>query len=600
MVFSLLPLVMVTFFSLAKYEEAMQQDVKSRLKESFLELDRTINNSGAQLEAHVRVLAKNKSIHYYITNKFKKKIFTELAPNLNQKIVSRALVYNREGLLLLSLINKENQFIRERGAEAKEYYLSKNYLESASSPIKASPKLFVVFDKKGRLLLKVFTAITTSMGRLIGYVQLNQEITKKTLNIWRAKTGADIVISPQARVVDLVLDAPAVFTSLKNTKLNVSSLNKNISKAPYFSDSNNNLIFGNAMQIGESVMLGFVALSQKSIIKAIGQVRVAFAWAVGGLMIMLIVFYIATTKVLLAPMDRLIVGIQKMKTGSKGVLVETAPANELGIVIDSFNEMSQALDSTQSQLVHQAKMASLGQLVAGVAHELNNPIGFIYANMKYLNEHTESLFKIINTAQVEPEKLTEVLAKEDFLYIKKDLPKLIKSCEAGAERTKDIVIGLRNFSRLDEAQLKETDLCVDLTNTIDLLSGEFQKRIEIIKQLEDVPKINCYPSQLNQVFMNILANAAQSIEGAGKIYVSVSMADKKTILVSIKDTGPGMSKDVMSKIFDPFFTTKKQGEGTGLGLSISFGIIEEHKGSINVVSQPGKGTDFQIKLPINQ
>jgi two-component system NtrC family sensor kinase len=188
--------------------------------------------------------------------------------------------------------------------------------------------------------------------------------------------------------------------------------------------------------------------------------------------------------------------------------------------------------------------------------------------------------------------------KIDFDYVQKDLPRLIQSCEDGARRTRDIVVGLRNFSRLEEAQIKEVDIHESLDTTLQLLTGELKNRIKVVKKYSSLPPITCYPSQLNQVFMNILSNAAQAIEGEGEIRIETKKSGKNRILISIHDSGVGMSKSTVEKIFDPFFTTKGLGQGTGLGLSISYGIIQNHGGEIRVESEPGKGTEFIIELPI--
>ncbi|MGZ3723291.1 MAG: sensor histidine kinase, partial [Bdellovibrionales bacterium] len=183
--------------------------------------------------------------------------------------------------------------------------------------------------------------------------------------------------------------------------------------------------------------------------------------------------------------------------------------------------------------------------------------------------------------------------------IEKDLPKLISSCEDGARRTRDIVLGLRNFSRLEEAQIKQVDIHEGLENTLQLLTGELKNRVTVNKKFDRLPKVNCYPSQLNQVFMNVLSNAAQSIESEGEIFITTKNLSGDRIEVSIRDTGKGMSKQTLEKVFDPFFTTKGVGSGTGLGLSISYGVIQKHGGDILVSSEVGKGTEFKIILPVN-
>jgi two-component system, NtrC family, sensor kinase len=296
---------------------------------------------------------------------------------------------------------------------------------------------------------------------------------------------------------------------------------------------------------------------------------------------------------------------------------------EIGLLTESFNQMSrkitqardelkkkikeleganQELMETQSQLVHSSKMVSLGQLVAGVAHELNNPIGFIYSNMTHLRTYTDKLIALADTAQKHPEKIEEKINEVDLEYIREDLPKLISSCEDGARRTRDIVLGLRNFSRLEEAKLKEIDIGESIDNTLNLLSGEIKNRIQVMKDYGSLPPVNCFASQINQVFMNILSNAIQAIEGKGNIWITAKKV-KATggddfVHISFQDSGKGMTTQVMEKIFDPFFSTKGVGQGTGLGLSISYGILQTHGGDIQVKSQIGIGTEFIVKIPV--
>jgi two-component system NtrC family sensor kinase len=270
---------------------------------------------------------------------------------------------------------------------------------------------------------------------------------------------------------------------------------------------------------------------------------------------------------------------------------------DLKAKIDELESANSEIRETQARLVHSAKMASLGQLVAGVAHELNNPIGFIYSNMSHLNEYSEKLIKLIEIAQKDPQKLKSEMKRVDFNYIVEDLPKLIHSCEEGARRTRDIVLGLRSFSRLEEGQIKEADIHEGIEETLRLLTGEFKNRIKVHRKFGKIPHIICYPSHLNQVFMNILSNAAQAIEGEGDIYIETGKFDSKRIFISIRDTGRGMAQSTVEQIFDPFFTTKSIGKGTGLGLSISYGIVQKHGGELLVESELKKGTQFKIILP---
>ena len=265
------------------------------------------------------------------------------------------------------------------------------------------------------------------------------------------------------------------------------------------------------------------------------------------------------------------------------------------------------LKQTQTQLVQSEKMASLGQLTAGVAHEINNPINFVSAGIDSLSNNYQDLgellqkYALLQAGNDNNELLLEIdqLKKElDLDYLLIEIPQLLESIKAGANRTTEIIKSLRNFTRLDEDSLKKANINEGLDSTLVILRNQMSDRIEVIKEYEELPPINCYPGQLNQVFMNILNNAIQAVDGPGKIIIK-TLQQNGNVTISIKDTGKGMTEELKQRIFEPFFTTKDVGEGTGLGLSISYGIIEKHRGKIEVESAPGKGTEFIIQLPVN-
>lgn len=263
------------------------------------------------------------------------------------------------------------------------------------------------------------------------------------------------------------------------------------------------------------------------------------------------------------------------------------------------------LERLQAQMVHSEKMASLGQLAAGVAHELNNPAGFVYGNMELLNEYVgriERLLAFYDKAQLPAPLSTEVNAIKneiDYENSLKDIRSIINDCHSGAARIRDVVQNLRLFSRLDEAEFKKIDLNEGIESTLRLLSQYYGPgRIALERDFAELPPVACYAGQLNQVWMNLLVNAAQATSSDGKVRVTTKLENEMAV-VAISDTGIGIAPEHLKKIFDPFFTTKPVGEGTGLGLSISYGIIERHGGSITVESRKGSGTTFTVTLPIN-
>lgn len=261
------------------------------------------------------------------------------------------------------------------------------------------------------------------------------------------------------------------------------------------------------------------------------------------------------------------------------------------------------LGRLQAQLVHTEKMASLGQLSAGIAHELNNPAGFIYGNMDVLRDYLPQLHKILNAY----ERLS--LSTEDSLSIQRlkleinyermidDLNSIVSDCREGAQRICDVVRNLRLFSRLDEAELKRIDISEGIDSTIRLLSRYYSSgQIQLRKNYGDLPLITCYAGQINQVWMNLLVNAAQAMPQHGEVTVATRL-ENDWVTIEISDTGCGIPEDQLSRIFDPFFSTKPVGEGTGLGLSISYGIVEQHGGTITVKSKLGAGTTFTVRIP---
>jgi signal transduction histidine kinase len=263
------------------------------------------------------------------------------------------------------------------------------------------------------------------------------------------------------------------------------------------------------------------------------------------------------------------------------------------------------LERLQAQIVHSEKMAGLGRLAAGIAHELNNPAGFIYGNMDLISSYLgrlELVLSIYERVSLPAAEATELnLTKKEIGYdaLLPDLRSMIADCTEGAERIRDVVKNLLLFSRLDEAECKKVDLHESIDSTIRLLSRYYSVgRIRLVKEYREIPLVNCYAGQLNQVWTNLLVNAAQAIEGDGEVKISTNV-ERDSVLVTIADTGCGIGPDELPKIFDPFFTTKPIGEGTGLGLSITYGIIERHGGTIGAESVLGNGTKFCVSIPID-
>ncbi|HEV7905278.1 MAG TPA: ATP-binding protein, partial [Pyrinomonadaceae bacterium] len=270
-----------------------------------------------------------------------------------------------------------------------------------------------------------------------------------------------------------------------------------------------------------------------------------------------------------------------------------------------LKEGKEQLQRLQAQIVHSEKMASLGQLAAGVAHELNNPAGFIFGNMQILKECAAGLERLLTfydaLALPADEAAHVALIKDEICYEStlEDLRSIITDCHDGAERIRDVVQNLRTFSRLDEADFKKVDVHEGLDATVRLLSRYFASgQIKLERDYANLPHVDCYAGQLNQVWMNLLANAAQAVGNGGVVRIRTRQAGED-VSIEISDDGCGISSDALKKIFDPFYTTKPVGDGTGLGLSVTYSVVERHGGSINVRSQPGLGTTFTVIIPIN-
>lgn len=283
-----------------------------------------------------------------------------------------------------------------------------------------------------------------------------------------------------------------------------------------------------------------------------------------------------------------------------------------------LEETLKDLRGTQAQLVQTEKMSSLGQMVAGVAHEINNPVNFIHANLEYVQQYTEDLLDVVSlyrqNSSCNSAEISELAESVDLDFLIKDFPRIIQSMRVGTNRIREIVTSLRTFSRLDESACKVIDIHSGLDSTLLILKHRLKgTAIEISKGYGTIPQIECYAGQLNQVFMNLLSNAIDALREIedtkvnGKllrsptyiptIFLETSAANDH-VLIRIGDNGPGIPKDIQSKLFDPFFTTKAVGKGTGLGLSISYQIVvDKHGGKLWCESLPGRGTAFFVQLP---
>ena len=387
-----------------------------------------------------------------------------------------------------------------------------------------------------------------------------------------------------------------------------------------------------------------IGINDEDIFAPVQELAEKLIWvaSLSALAVVLLTFSVA--RQITTPLKKLTVGARVIAGGDLSQRVDVSSRDEIGELATTFNEMAasledrsralldlnkrleekvrertaeleetnkqvqeayQELKQTQVQLIQSEKMASLGQLVAGIGHEIKNPLNFIYGNTDFLKSYVLKLKQLIalyesevslSTAGVEK---VEALKKEiNYSFMLEDLGTLIHNFEEGAERIHSVITDLKTFSRMDSDQFQPVDVREPIDLALNLLHNEYRDRIEIHRDYGAVPRLSCHPGKLSQVFMNLLANACHAIPEEGDIWIRTSRQNGRAI-IEIEDNGLGIREEHLGKVFEPFFTTKPVGEGTGLGLSISYGIIQQHQGEIGVESEPGKGTKFRVSLPLN-
>jgi len=259
------------------------------------------------------------------------------------------------------------------------------------------------------------------------------------------------------------------------------------------------------------------------------------------------------------------------------------------------------LEQANKQLLQSEKLAAIGQLAAGVAHEINNPVGYVYSNLQTLENYLNDLFRLtdaIDTA-ASLEDLRQIRHNIDYNYLREDLKDLLSESREGIERVKTIISAMKDFSHIEEEEFKQADLHRGIETTLNVVNNELKYKAEVVRDFGELPHVECIASQINQVIMNLLVNAAHAIEDFGKITIR-TRHQGDSVTLEVEDTGKGIASEHLNRIFEPFFTTKGIGKGTGLGLSLSFNIIKKHNGEIEVHSEPGQGTRFRITLPVTQ
>ncbi|OGQ36508.1 MAG: hypothetical protein A3F16_02430 [Deltaproteobacteria bacterium RIFCSPHIGHO2_12_FULL_43_9] len=639
---ALIPMIVIAGVDSFVYGRLLNRELQTRIEDA----NRGITQDIRQLEITLKEIGLRHSKEPYLKSLIKTRNGEALVQKLenhisNSPFIDRIAAFTKYGGIIAWATSPATRF---------PFYpdpVFENVIKRGKKTVflELKPALAKQLDHKNQLIVErivpgigftitCYTKVTIADDRgkqyPLGYLRetilINKDYGKKQL---KEKTGLDFAIfdlNGKLLTTTLPLLRSAKYSisnivPIKDSKTSVDLILKEqpfvMSLSPLLSSNN-----------GKPYAYIGAIVSKVKLRETINSMRIALIvfslTLIGGIVYLI---FLVSTKYL-GPLAALANAIRKVKAGEfEQQLVEKGvPPQELNTLIQAFNQMSQSisqtrkaleqkilelneantrLKATQAQLVHSAKMVSLGQLVAGVAHELNNPIGYIYSNITHLREDIDRIRKLLDeyekTEKGLPENIKSTLKSLrkdlDVAYTLNDIDDIINSCLEGALRTKDIVTGLRNFSRLDEAEIKTVDIHEGLENTLKLLSSQFKDRIKVHKDYGKIDAVTCHPSQINQVLMNILTNATQAIKESGDIWITTEQIGDQ-VFITIKDSGVGIPKESIERIFEPFFTTKPVGGGTGLGLSISYGIIEKHRGEIIVESAVGKGTTFIIRLPI--
>ncbi len=612
---SLLPLIFVAYYSSVKYEQAIDKELLQRLSVNSREIEVILADFKSGLQVRRDRYLKDPYLIYNLSISDRQTLNQLASEYIMQEFSSELVFFNRDARQVSKVIKNDKNDIVTVSSGSEATFLSEKYI----SVLKSSKDIPILEYANDRILLTLLSRVNNQSKKTIGYIQQKIYLDSAFINRLKNRLKLEFVLGKE--------DATIILASFKGTQnAGVFSKIQSVaySKDPIVEVPIKNTPYGfyvSFMEWGHSRFLLSLGVSKSDSREVLKNINLAYFSVVGVVIIFLIILVVITSKWILAPLNNLVDALHSFESQEQAVTIPVKNDTEIGLLTESFNQMSinisqarndlkkkvqeleaanRELKETQKKLVHSAKMISLGELVAGVAHELNNPISFIYSNMSYLRDYSAKLIDLVRSASQEPANLEKKKAEVEFDYIVSDLPKLISSCEEGARRTRDIVLGLRNFSRIDESQIKEVDIRETIDATLNLLQGELKNRIEVKKDYEPIPPIKCFASQLSQVFVNLLSNAIQAIPGNGTIWIHVSLIrDKENwVQISIQDSGSGITSEHLDKIFDPFFTTKGVGQGTGLGLSITYGIIQKHGGDIQVKSQVGVGTEFIIQLPI--
>ena len=595
LIFSIIPLFLITLYSLFEFQAVFNEEQRRRLESHFKEIAISFNISENQLRLYTQQHAKDPQLISALSSDSIHQIEDLFRTWMDVYPISQMSLFNDKGASKLILFRDIDKNIQKK----EVFYLP----SSLQSELQAREYISFRDIHENRIELAIYSKILIE-DQIKGFLQEVRYVDQHDLDYFKEMLNVDVVVLDSQ--YNPVIATYKRLLSQDRWFFNPKSRNFIEQIRPY------NLYVESIDSERERIHLGVTTLRAENQHTMVNKISKALLTGLGIVILFLIVIWFLVSRMIVRPISNLVTAAKEIESGKLGAQIPTITGpKEMNELIETFNNMSlriaesihklesanQQLQETQAQLVHSAKMVSLGQLVAGVAHELNNPISFIYANMTHLETYSKNLITLSNLIQKSPDEAKKFKKDIDYDYLIKDLPKLIKSCQDGSQRLMDIVSGLRTFSRLDSNHVQDYNLEKNIKSTLELLSGEIKTRIQVHLDLKNVPTIQCHAGQINQVFMNIISNAVSAIENKGNIWIIASKEDA-SIKVEIKDDGKGIDTDKIPYIFDPFFTTKDVGEGTGLGLSISYNIVQKHSGDISVQSEKGKGTTFVITLPL--